>query len=138
LVAEFQAADRGFEDICVYAFPGGLPVEQAKARGQTAFTALVERAQRARALRARALRADIGVADLGLLVWSVVRATDRIRSSAPDAWRRHLAVLLDGLRAGSAHPLPGNPLDPELVQQAMTFVAVRGALTNWIAYTRAK
>jgi len=116
LVAEIQARDRGFEDVCVYSFPAGSAIEQAKIRAHAAFLTLVERAQ-----DAGALRADIGVADLGLLLWSVVRATEGIRASAPDAWRRHVALLLDGLRAQAAHPIPGEPLDQDLVRQAMTF-----------------
>ena len=35
---------------------------------------------------------------------------DHARATAPDAWRRHLALLLDGLRPGAAHPLPVPPL----------------------------
>jgi AcrR family transcriptional regulator len=116
LVAEIQARDRGFEDVCMYSFPAGSSVEQAKIRAHAAFLALVERAQ-----GSGDLRADISVADVGLLLWSVVRATEGIRSSAPDAWRRHLALLLDGLRAQAAHPIPGEPLDQDLVRRAMTF-----------------
>jgi AcrR family transcriptional regulator len=115
-IAQVQASDRGFEDVCVYSFPPGSAIEGAKVRGHTAFVALVENAQ-----HAGALRNDISVADLGLLLWSVVRATEGIRSSAPDAWRRHLGVLLDGLRAQAAHPVSGQPLDQDLVRQAMTF-----------------
>ena len=115
-MAQIQASDRGFEDVCVYSFPPGSVIERAKARGHSVFVALVGDAQ-----HSGALRDDISVADLGLLLWSVVRATEGIRSSAPDAWRRHLAVLLDGLRAQAAHPVPGPPLDQALVRQAMTF-----------------
>lgn len=67
------------------------------------------------------LRPDIAPTDLGLLTWAVVGATEGVRGIAPDAWRRHLALLLDGLRAGAAHPLPGAPLDPEAVRRAMAF-----------------
>ncbi|MFJ4652016.1 hypothetical protein ACIP5Y_12170 [Nocardia sp. NPDC088792] len=58
--------------------------------------------------------------DIGLLLWSVVRATEPIRATAPGVWRRHLAILLDGLRTEAAHPLPGAPLDPAQVRAAMT------------------
>jgi hypothetical protein len=54
-------------------------------------------------------------------MWAAVRATEGLRPLAPDAWRRHLALVLDGLRADAAHPLPGRPLDPETVRQAMSF-----------------
>ncbi|WP_028922716.1 TetR/AcrR family transcriptional regulator [Pseudonocardia acaciae] len=115
-VAELQAADRGFTDVCVHSLPPDSATERAKERGHELFAALVERAH-----RAGVLRADIELTDLGLLVWAVVGATDGVRAAAPHAWRRHLAVLLDGLRADAAHPLPGAALDPEVVRAAMTF-----------------
>lgn len=113
-LAAMQATDRGFTQVCVRTLPPGSATEEAKQRGQVAFAELVRRAR-----EAGELRADLSVADLGLLVWAVVRATDGIRDTAPDAWRRHLAVLLDGLRADAAHELPGEPLDPEAVAEAM-------------------
>ena len=113
-LAAWQAADRGFTDVCVAALPAGCAVEDAKRRGHALTERLV-----ARAHDADVLRADVGLADLGLLLWAVVRATDGVRETHPDAWRRHLAVLLDGLRADAAHPLPGTPLDDSAVQAAM-------------------
>jgi hypothetical protein len=115
-IAELQVADRGFTDICVYALPPGSATERAKRRGAELTLALCERAQ-----RAGALRPDVTLTDLGLLVWAVVRASDGVRAVAPRVWRRHLALLLDGLRSDAAHPLPGQPLDPERLRQAMAF-----------------
>ncbi|MBB5911806.1 AcrR family transcriptional regulator [Nocardia transvalensis] len=115
MLAEWQAADRGFTDICVYSLPAESPVEQAKHRGHTLFQQLI-----ARARESGALRADVDVPDIGLMLWAVVRATEGIRAAAPDAWRRHLAILLDGLRADAARPLPGAPLPAELLRTAMT------------------
>ncbi|NKY86187.1 TetR/AcrR family transcriptional regulator [Nocardia veterana] len=114
-LAEWQANDRGFTDICVYSLPADSPIEVAKQRGHDLFRRMVARAQ-----QAGQLRADITEADLGLLLWSVVRATEGVRDVAPEAWRRHLAVLLDGMRAESAHPLPGESLTQETVRTAMT------------------
>ncbi|PSR68254.1 TetR family transcriptional regulator [Nocardia sp. MDA0666] len=114
-LAQWQANDRGFTDICVYSLPADSPIEVAKHQGHTLFRQLVARAQ-----EAGQLRSDITETDLGLLLWSVVRATDGVRDVAPEAWRRHLTVLLDGLRAEAAHPLPGSALDPEQVRAAMT------------------
>ncbi|WP_227983478.1 TetR/AcrR family transcriptional regulator [Nocardia spumae] len=114
-IARWQAQDRGFTDICVYSLPADSPIEIAKHRGHELFRQVV-----ARARESGQLRPDVTETDIGLLVWSVVRATDGVRDLAPDAWQRHLAALLDGLRADAAHPLPGSPLDPELVRAAMT------------------
>jgi AcrR family transcriptional regulator len=115
-LAEWQARHRGFAEVCVMALPADSATERAKARGHTAYTRLI-----ARAHEAGALRADVSAADVGLLVWAAVRSTEGLREIAPEAWRRHLGVVLDGLRAGSATPLPGTPLDPDAVQAAMTF-----------------
>jgi AcrR family transcriptional regulator len=68
--------------------------------------------------RARAqgeLRADFTFADLALLLWSFRPVIDATAAVAPDAWRRHLHLLLDGLRAPAATP-PAQPslLDDDL------------------------
>jgi AcrR family transcriptional regulator len=115
-IAELQAVDRGFTDICVYTLPADSVTERAKRRGNELTVALVERAQ-----RAGVLRTDVDLTDIGLLLWAAVRATEGVRTLAPDAWRRHLALVLDGLRTDAAHPLPGRPLNPETMRQAMSF-----------------
>lgn len=117
-IARWQAEDRGFTDVCVHTFAGDLAIERAKARGHELIERLVDRAH-----RAGVLRDDVGLADIGLLVWAVVRATEGIRAVEPEAWRRHLGVVLDGLRPESAHRLPGTPLDPERVRAAMSYPA---------------
>lgn len=113
-IARMQATDRGFAGICIVSLPAGSATERAKARGHDLFRQLVDRAQ-----RAGELRADVDLSDLGLLTWGVVRATEGIREVAPGSWERHLAFLLDGMRSAAAHPLPGEPLDPALVRDAM-------------------
>jgi hypothetical protein len=45
------------------------------------------------------VRSDVGAEDVSLLVGSAIQATRQ--SSDPDAWRRYLAVVLDGLRPPS-------------------------------------
>ncbi|MGV9411274.1 TetR/AcrR family transcriptional regulator [Nocardia sp. NPDC003693] len=114
-LAQWQAADRGFTDICVRSLPADTPIELAKVEGHHLFQRLLQRAW-----DSGQLRPDVDPADVGLLLWSVVRATESVRPLAPDAWRRHVAILLDGLRAAAAHPLPGEPLDPHTVRAAMT------------------
>jgi hypothetical protein len=48
-------------------------------------------------------------------------------AGAPDAWRRHLGLLLDGFRAERAHPLPQPPLSPRQVHRAMVTLGRRSA-----------
>ena len=38
----------------------------------------------------------------------------------PDQWRRHLAIVLDGIRAQHARRLPGLPLSPDQLDQDLS------------------
>ncbi len=113
-LAAWQARDRGFTDICVRSLPPESPIEIAKHQGHKLFQQLITRGR-----ESGALRSDVDVTDIGLMLWSAVRATEGVREQAPDAWRRHLGILLDGLRSAAAHPLPGPPLDHETLRTAM-------------------
>jgi AcrR family transcriptional regulator len=64
----------------------------------------------ARAQRAGQLREDAEPTDLGLVRAMVIEVALRTRASAPEIWRRMLALCLDGLRPGSREPLPGAAL----------------------------
>jgi hypothetical protein len=44
---------------------------------------------------------------------------DATAGVAPDAWRRHLHLLLDGLRADAATPHAGPPLSDDELQASM-------------------
>lgn len=100
-IAELQVADRGFAELCVMPQADDSATERAKARGRALTEQLVERAQ-----AAGALRSDVDVADISLLVWAVVRAADGLPETDPDRWRRHLRLVLDGLRASAADAPP--------------------------------
>jgi hypothetical protein len=58
-----------------------------------------------------------------LLLWTSGRVVDSTRDVAPDFWRRHLALTLDGLRAGNATPLPEPPLTAAEHRTAMEHLA---------------
>jgi hypothetical protein len=72
-----------------------------------------------RAQRAGQLRADFQDSDFAFVLWSTTTIIHATAATAPDAWRRHLALLLDGLRADAAHPLPSPPLSQDEVAEAM-------------------
>jgi AcrR family transcriptional regulator len=61
----------------------------------------------ARAQRAGVLRADVGIDDVPMIMCSIGRVQVLGGEPGDDGWRRHLAIMLDGLRAASASPLPG-------------------------------
>jgi hypothetical protein len=60
-------------------------------------------------------------------LWTTGRVVDATRDVEPQFWQRYLALLVDGLRAGSATPLPRPPLTPAKHGSAMErFMQQRG------------
>jgi AcrR family transcriptional regulator len=75
---------------------------------------LVERAQ-----REGAMRPDVGVGDLAMLLALVLRPLPGgLAGASEHAVERHVAVVLDGLRARPGDPLPGRPLVLEDLRRA--------------------
>jgi AcrR family transcriptional regulator len=99
--AALHAKDRAFHQCMPQA--AGLPeVSEARGRALDAFQQLIGRAQ-----KAGAMRQDVVAEDIPMLLAGVGLS----RSAGPSvAWERHLAVVIDGLRAEGAHPLPSKPL----------------------------
>ena len=99
--AEILAADRALSELMAL-IPGpitqGAPIEREL---NAAMTALIGRAQ-----AAGALRSDVVLDDIPMLMCGVGSAT-RKEHRCPDAWRRHMTIVIDGLRASTAsEPLP--------------------------------
>jgi AcrR family transcriptional regulator len=113
-VCELQAADRGYNDVASRYISAATATEEAKARSHELIKRVFDRAR-----EAGALRPDVTLEDLAFVIWGHARTVEATAALAPRAWRRHLAIMLDGLRASSAHPLPEPPLQPEQVQRAM-------------------
>jgi AcrR family transcriptional regulator len=107
------ARDRAYADIYRSRVPA-TPVITAAQQRLSAIKADVM----TRAKSAGVLRADVEPADIAIIAWSVASTMDATRDVAPDAWRRHLALLLDGLRPEAAHPLPAPPLTPGQIRNA--------------------
>jgi AcrR family transcriptional regulator len=57
------------------------------------------------AQQAGRIRADVTATDLTMVMWSLRGIIQMTRSEAPGAWRRHLDLLLAGLRDTAAEPL---------------------------------
>jgi len=108
---ELFAADRGYADFYRSRVPGTPVITAARQRlGEIKETVM------ARAMSAGVLRADLEVSDVVFLVWGTAAIMDATRDTAPDAWRRHLALHLDGLRPAAARPLPAPPLTARKVE----------------------
>ena len=84
---------------------GAQRTEALRARIRPVLRQLIERAQ-----EQGSLRADFAPEDLPLVFWTADRVIEATAGVSPDFWRRYLALLLDGLRAEAATPLPQPPL----------------------------
>jgi hypothetical protein len=104
---EIQAADRGIREVVMSARHG----RERLAAGRKRLVPLTERlTQRAR--DAGVLRPDASGSDLAVLSTMLAFEMNFAETVAPDLWRRHATVILDGLRARPDNtPLPGRPIE---------------------------
>lgn len=56
---------------------------------------------------------------MAFVTWAITRTIETTATEHPEAWRRHLGFILDGLRAPAAHPLPVPALTEEQVKRIM-------------------
>ena len=115
-----QAADRGLSGILGAHLRTEQLVARARSRLRPLVQLLIERAQ-----DAGDLRLDVVYEDVSVLLWTTGRVVDATRDIAPEFWQRYLALLSDGLRAGSASPLPQPPLTAAKHRTAMRRFAVQ-------------
>jgi AcrR family transcriptional regulator len=112
-VCRMQAADRGYNDLSARSIPQAAPTSD-HLRGHELMTEIVERAK-----RSGALRPDFVLADMAFVTWAITRTIEATADVDPQAWRRHLGFVLDGLRAQAAHPLPVPALTDDQVSRIM-------------------
>jgi AcrR family transcriptional regulator len=99
--AALHVKDRAFHQ-CMRAALELPEVREARDRTLDGFQRLIDRAQ-----AAGVMRADVVAEDVPMLLAGVGLS----RVAGPGAaWERHLAVVIDGLRADGAHPLPSRAL----------------------------
>jgi AcrR family transcriptional regulator len=99
--AENLAGDRAFNE----AIASDLEVPAGAIAAQASLTESVSRLMR-RAQAAGSLRPDAEIDDIPMLMCGVGMGTIKAHR-VPHAWRRHLTIVIDGLRASSASgPLP--------------------------------
>ncbi|GEM29420.1 TetR family transcriptional regulator [Nocardia neocaledoniensis NBRC 108232] len=112
-ICALQANDRILGDLALRA-PPSPALERARAHGHELMRRIIARAQ-----QAGALRADWTLEDIAFITWSHTSVLTATASVAPDLWRRNLALILDGLRAKAAHPLPVPALTEDQLMQVM-------------------
>ncbi len=105
LVFALHAENRGLKDMIATRSHGRARAETMRRRMRPLLRRLIERAQ-----AQGALRKDFTAEDMPLLLWTGGRVIEATAGIAPDFWRRYLGLLLDGLRADAATPLPRPPL----------------------------
>ncbi|MFJ5726063.1 TetR/AcrR family transcriptional regulator [Streptomyces sp. NPDC093149] len=98
------AADRGAGDLLTTAIEGVPTLDALREENRRTLETLLRRGQ-----EQQTTRADLTIEDLLFLLAALGRAA----SAAPGNWRRHLALLLDGLHPAAARPLPAPALRPE-------------------------
>ena len=111
-----QAADRGLKEVVLGTRRGQRRVTRARARIGPVVDELLERAR-----AAGDLRPDVAGSDLGLIQFMLGAIIDYTHDVDPEAWRRMLAIVLDGLRArrDAPSPLPTPALDDAQLDRAM-------------------
>ena len=56
------------------------------------------------------IRSDVRALDIPVLLMAVAKSGLMLEGAVPGAWKRYLAIILDGLRPEAARPLPRGPL----------------------------
>ena len=104
-VFALHAENRGLKDLIATRAHGRVRAEAMRTRIRPLLRRLIARAQ-----EQGALRADFAAEDMPLVFWTGGRVIEATAAVAPEFWRRYLGLLLDGLRAEAATPLPHPPL----------------------------
>jgi AcrR family transcriptional regulator len=113
-----QAGDRGFNDFLSRRFPGNADSERIHDLMCQQIEDVLTRAQ-----KAGQARPDIAQADIVNLIWSNGRMIDATSTTAPNAWRRQLYLMLDAYRAERAHPIPEPPMTDAQLYDAMVHLS---------------
>ncbi len=103
-----HVANRGLKDVLAGSERGRLRAQGMRARMRPLLRRMVERAH-----QQGSLRDDFTAQDMPLVFWTSSRVIEATAAVEGEVWRRYLSLLLDGLRATAATPLPVPPLTPE-------------------------
>ncbi|MGH3793279.1 MAG: TetR/AcrR family transcriptional regulator [Pseudonocardiaceae bacterium] len=110
-----QVADLGLRQVLLTHGSGRDRVARARARLAPLIGNLVIRAQ-----SQGALRADVELPDISAILLMITSVAEYARGVNEDLWRRYLALILDGLRAGpQCSPLPVDALSHSQLDQVM-------------------
>jgi AcrR family transcriptional regulator len=94
--AEVMAGDRALSEVFA-SIPGAMEQAMPTVEGLQESTALLMR----RAIDAGVLREDAMLDDIPMIMCGIGSATKK-EHACPSSWKRHLSIVLDGLRASAA------------------------------------
>lgn len=119
---EMVSANRGLKELLMEARHGDPRAQMARDEMQPCVGTII-----GRAVEAGALRAGVGPADLFLAMTMLGAVVERTRDVNPDAWRRYVEIVIDGLRADPS----GAPLaEPGLTADELARMAAEGPPLN--------
>lgn len=117
-ICAMQAGDRGLKDVLTRTFPNATGLEATRARGYALLMRLIERAQ-----AEGSLRRDLVAEDHLLVLMGNAGVVQGAGEAAPDASRRYVGLMLDGLRSESATPLPPPPTRRQMLRAMLRLSA---------------
>jgi AcrR family transcriptional regulator len=112
-VFALHVENRGLKDVLATRSHGQARAESMRTKMRALLRRMIVRAQ-----EQGALRSDFTPEDMPLVFWTVGRVIEVTADVAPELWRRYLGLLLDGLRADAATPLPRPPLTRAQLERA--------------------
>jgi AcrR family transcriptional regulator len=99
------ADDQAFADLVSHGMPQSPALNEVCVQGVRLAQTLLDAAQ-----RHGAVRSDVELTDVLFVVYSLQRVIPAAAQLAPDSWRRHLAIALDGLRPREGSTLPATAM----------------------------
>jgi AcrR family transcriptional regulator len=111
---ELRRRDPFLKELFVRYPPSEGRLADVRSEMRRLLEALIDRAR-----REGELRADFTLPDLAALFWSLGTVLDATEQAAPDAWRRHLGFVLDGLHPDAATPAPVPAMTGEQLAASM-------------------
>lgn len=103
-VCAMQAGDRGLQTLLTMSFPTAKAFEHQRTRAYRGFVEIIRRAK-----AEGTLRQDFVPEDLPLVMLANAGVVQGTREDAPDAWKRLVALMIEGCHAERADPLPTAP-----------------------------
>jgi AcrR family transcriptional regulator len=113
-LCQLQACDRAFNDLISARLPLHVAGREMYERTKELCVQILRNAQ-----EQGVLRGDVTAQDIAFVIWSQAGIIQATRTIAPQAWRRHLHLMLSAFRTECAHELPEPPLTSQQVDQTL-------------------